>query len=235
MELRPVKQYAPPAFPTKTEINASPEVLRMLPKRWQQHAVLGSLLAGIGFVAMPRLLHAEVDPQANPIAARVAPIFPYPGMLERIAIAGGIGFMPQFLAEEEARKIINEEAAKAGLTFEADVRTIDKVPLTAVREVDEGRISVIKAPILLDGIDTKHRIGYEFVSQTDIEEWQKAGITPVNDMSNHAAMLREGLTQAMPEGATAVFYDPSSMPLQGVDLRQQVREFIAWLKAEGVI
>ena len=232
MELQPVKRYAGASFPTRVEIDASPETLRAVPRRWQRSAAVGVLLAGLGLAAAPAIA-AAAEPQLLTPVARVAPIFT--SASERITMAGGPIGLRNFLPEEEARKIISEEAAKAGLTFEMDAAAIADVPLTGI--VEDGRVVVHRATIVLDGVDTTRRIAYEYISKTDIDNWRQAGITPVNPMTGgDIAMLREGITQRAPEGAGAIFYDPAVMMEHGaLDLREQVVKFLGWLKAEGVI
>lgn len=232
MELRPVRKYQVPAFPSKHELNATPDLLRSMPQRWQRNAAIGSLLA-LGIAAgVPALRAVAQEPEPLPIAARVAPLFPIPKTQEFVAIAGGIGYQPKFLSEEEARKIINEELALSGLEFKTTDTAIFNVPMTAI----EGDKTILKnVQQAFDGVERKKHFNYEFVSQADIAEWQKDGITPLNGQLNYEGLLHEGLMQRMPAGVSVVFYDPATQPLRGVSLNQQVKEFITWLKAEGVL
>jgi hypothetical protein len=74
------------------------------------------------------------------------------------------------------------------------------------------------------------------------------------DLEPAARALRWALASAKPDGAYAVFYDPCCVPGEGPrstpghpvlqataigrardELRAQVRDFIEWLRAEGVI
>jgi hypothetical protein len=115
-----------------------------------------------------------------------------------------------------------------------------------------------KSPLELDGVDSKRGISYEFVSREDFDEMSK-GATPVStwlsdDILGSAAVLRTGLAKAKPSGRVAVFYDPvawgkefqpsaeeenkitqDSTKQAREDLRAQVKDFIKWLKAQGVI
>ena len=109
----------------------------------------------------------------------------------------------------------------------------------------------------MDGTDEKRKISYEFVSGDDIRQWQITDtdfmIGECYDAIGTAKSLREGLIKAKPTGVHAIFYEPVSparpssfeedgrfnealdMSGEREDLRQQVRDFIKWLKAEGVI
>jgi hypothetical protein len=130
---------------------------------------------------------------------------------------------------------------------------------------DKGNLKAVpttcptqKSSLELDGTDGKHGISFEFVSREDFGAMAK-GATPVStylseDILGSAAALRKGLERAKPGGRVAVFYDPvawgkefagpgeeiskatgDSMKQAREDLRAQVRDFVKWLKAQGVI
>lgn len=234
MELQPVRKYSMDQYPTKAEINSSPELLRAIPRRWQYSAAVGTMLIGLGLLAAPKLLFAAA--KEAPVVARIAPIFPYPNQIHRLGLEGDFA-LPDFLSEEDARLIILEEAAKAGINFAPDVRVIEQVPFRTTQKDEAGTVTTtIKSfPITLDGTDVKRNISFEFVSNTDSNEWSKQTID-VSAIDSPAIMLREGISQGVPAGTYVVFYDPADLKLQGgVDLRTQVQQFISWLKAEGVI
>ncbi|MDO8586682.1 MAG: hypothetical protein Q7T82_06535 [Armatimonadota bacterium] len=117
----------------------------------------------------------------------------------------------------------------------------------------------------LDGTDRKRKISFEYVSSSDFDGWRNAHITGPSvytyDLVGTARMLRKGLSHAGPPGNYGVFYDPVRQPKgpprsvanyqayqkdRGLreadarkaakdDLRKQVRGFIKWLKAQGVV
>jgi len=119
--------------------------------------------------------------------------------------------------------------------------------------------------LAIDGRDAKRKIGYEFVSEADFKAWEEpSGASTLYDydVRQAATALREGLAERKAEGVYAVFYDPAigyqdaeqqmknplaagearwkAIPAQAKimasgELRKQVRDFIAWLKAQGVI
>ncbi len=233
MKLQPVKLSTKPAYPTREMVDADSEVLRQVPRRWQTNAAVLATLAGLGLLAAPELLTAAATKFESPVVARVAPLFP-PNVNNRIELAGKIA-MPKLLTEEEARNIITEEAAKAGISFTPEVQVIKNVPFVSQKIDAEGKQSATTTKLTgtFDGTDTKRHIAYEFVSAADIAELAKQGITP--NRQSGAEMFRDGITQGIPAGSYAVFYDPAHNIGNGEDLRQQVRDFIAWLKAEKVI
>ena len=115
----------------------------------------------------------------------------------------------------------------------------------------------------VDGTDRKHNISYEFISTQDFMDWQgenlRCSTVTHYDTLSAAKLLNEGLSQAKLTDKYAVFYDPMSRPPKieyprddknkidwkarkalteetaKEELRKQVRDFIKWLKAEGVI
>lgn len=120
-----------------------------------------------------------------------------------------------------------------------------------------------KGDLALDGYDAKHRVAFEFVSQKDFEAWEKTdGVVSTAsdyDLKKTAEQLRHGLAQTKGDTVVGVFYEPgASVDLFGDDrestrkmswkerdqaahklgeqeLRAQVRDFVAWLKAQGVL
>jgi hypothetical protein len=227
MQVKPMKTYAAPTFPTRVEADVYPELLRQLPKRWQGNAVLLAVLAGAGLATLG--VGAAQGAEKAKIAARLAPIFTSAD--DRPQIAGRVA-TPPVLTEAEARAIILDEAKKAGLAFAPDALAVDKVRLPQPGQTPGD---APKIDLTLDGADAKRKIQYEYVSQADTQAWAKVNPKVCSDdTTSTATALREGLSQKLPEGTTVIFYDAGGLDAQD-GLRAQVRGFIAWLKAEGVI
>lgn len=244
MNLQPVKRYNAPTYPTRNGMDTNPELLRAVPRRWAGNAAVLTLLAGIGLLAIPGGLRAADKPAESPVVARVAPLFPQrarlPFSVERGMLRGD-AMVTAFLSEEEARTIIAEEAKKAGISFTPDAQVIKDVPMPAMQKGEDGNFvaGTTKLSLSLDGTDPKKQISYEYVSPADITEWQKNGI-PADatfDEEPVAQALHDGLTQGIPAGTYAVFYDPMNFSAEKSreQLRQQVKDFITWLKTQGVI
>lgn len=262
MELQPVGRYRGPRLPTVSVLDAHPELLRLLPRRWQRNPlVLAGLASVCGLVL--GAARAVADDAAGP-ALKVAPIF------QHGEGRGSFGCVstnpPVFLGEEEARTVITEEAKAAGIAFEPDVlvfRNVD-VPLTGDPPVAEDPDdwtephAPAKHKVTLDGTDPDRGISFEFVSMEDREAWMPYEWRPRSSVSwfdfiGNAASLGDALGHLPTEGAVGMFYDPlaplfepgaprswseASGPARErakEQLRKQVRDFIEWLKAEGVI
>lgn len=171
---------------------------------------------------------------------------------------------PAFLSEAEAYAVISEEAKKAGLVFKQDGLELKNVGIPKTSNGPEGdnlRGSK-KGALTLDGYDENKKIAFEFVSTEDIDAWC---VAPTNatvtsyDFIDTAKALGESLSKAGSGMPVAVFYDPgykydetvrklleekggdfeadqkALKELVKEDLRAQVRDFLAWLKAQDII
>lgn len=273
MKITPLDKYAEPRFPTRAILDEHPELLRIIPERWQRNPVVLTAMAGLCL-----LILSSKDLEAAPwkSASKVAPIFKHGngyGDFGCVAVNP-----PVFLSEAEARQVIVEEGKKAGLTFTLNAPQLRSVrtPMTEMygscsykSGTRDPKFKTCVRPLKLDGTDKKRRISFEYVSQTDFDAWKKKegilGSAYSYDILEAAKSLRDGLVKVGPKGAYAVFYDPLSHPgsvklsysdksLTNKDwaaervrrdkeakntarqeLRKQVKDFIVWLKSQGVI
>lgn len=271
MQIRPVKRYGQPEYPTNRILEEHPELLRLIPKRWRENRVLIAALTGVCvLMTSSRVLSAGKTPTPT---SRVAPIFQH---------GGGVGSYgciataaPVFLSEDEARLIITDEGKRAGLTFVPGTTTLKDTSVPEIEALDmqvtrkDGKLAKLpakfrtkKANVKLDGEDKKRKIAFEFVSHEDFTEWSVKDPVQVasvawDDLLGTAALFRESLAKSKPQGTFGVFYDPvayqpfrfdlSDYSSEAVaqanaereqaekDLRAQVKDFIKWLKSQGVI
>jgi len=266
MEIKPLKRHDEPGFPTRDILDDHPELLRRLPNRWRRSAVVGTaLVAACGIVAA-RWGQTYARAADEPVS-KVAPVFQHGdghGSFGCDAVSP-----PVFLAEDEARKVIADEfrlmqeETKGKVEFTADGLVLKDVaiPETTLNWGGE-KTGERKEDLKLDSWDAKGKIGFEYVSKDDYEQWlaKDGGIISTAeyyDVIDAATRLRESLVAVKPEGAVAVFYDPmldyqdayrnagekpnwetagrDALLLDRYALREQVRDFVKWLKAEGVI
>jgi len=264
MEITPLKKYAVPEYPIRPEIDARPEILRLLPRRWQANsAVVAALTACLAMSGCGKSGAADAP-------SRVAPIFEHGdgnGAFGCIAINP-----PVFLSEDEARNVIVDEAKRAGISFSTDDKVLPSVEVPVTTTNSSGSRRLRNRALTLDGYEAKHNIGFEYVSVTDFNDWKGLDINGSTVSSyriiDAAKVLREGIAKAKPGGAYGVFYDPCVGPmdvekryeyhgsygrteaerkaeyakleameldLAREQLRAQVKDFIKWLKAQGVI
>lgn len=271
MEIKPVKRYAVPDYPTRPMIDARPDLLRAVPRRWQGKPLVLAALAGSCVLLATAC--STSDENAKKVGSHVAPLFVHGN--GRGALGCVATNPPVFLSEDEARQVINEEAKRAGITFQPERVKLTRIlaPVTySAPGSPEGRTS--RMTVEFDGSDKRHSIHYEYFSKADFETCRgwfdfNGSTVSVFNISDAARTLQKGLEQAHPTGSYAVFYDPcvgskdvrealglkeddrrttEGTPEEEFDriyqkkqemareqLRLQVRDFIAWLKAQGVI
>lgn len=114
----------------------------------------------------------------------------------------------------------------------------------------------------LDGYDDMKKIGFEFVSKEDYDSWHvEEGLrSSVDDFDflSAAKVLREGLANKNGDTSIGVFYNPMErLPKEELklnsenrdwnamevkvkqmaedNLRKQVKDFLEWLKAQGIM
>ena len=161
---------------------------------------------------------------------------------------------PVFLSEEEAMQVIEEECAAQGIDLSGQKTISGTFPATstlpeAISDSDSDK--TYTGELELDGYSEDLGIGVEFVSTDDIIDWQ-------TDTGMHATVDEynlKGTAQRLADCTdnVAVFYDPtaddyldftgsneesyveSSKEQSLEELREQVRDFLQWLKAQGVI
>jgi hypothetical protein len=166
-QVRKVRRQRRPGYPTRPEVTRDPELLRRhIPSAWKKSAQVTAALSILLASA-----HAE-DSGTKEKAAKVAPIFDHGdgrGHVGCVAINP-----PRLLSEEDALKIIAEEAGKASL-----VLTLRNVPLQEVkihhgmhaRQNKEAGVSQIIPggimPLEVDLADKDRRVVVEFVSRDD--------------------------------------------------------------------
>ncbi|MBP7402857.1 MAG: hypothetical protein KBA30_09595 [Clostridia bacterium] len=259
--IRPVASYAAPRYPTREGVADDPSVLSALPVRWgAKPAVCMALL----FTLSSGLAGCRGGSWRNPfggggeLAGQVVPVFVHG---DGMSVYGCVSVAPpMFLSEEEAQNVIREEAERWGVRF-TETREIqgDRFPATDSSSSLSIPLRVWAGTLSLDGYDPTLGIGFEFVSSEDVAAWISPDGGPYSSVSSYNMKgTAERLAEAVP--GTAVFYDPSEdynairfdsagktyedalrdysaaqKELMLENLRAQVRDFLDWLSAQGVI
>ncbi|MHB9108637.1 MAG: copper amine oxidase N-terminal domain-containing protein [Armatimonadota bacterium] len=221
MEVKALKRYGAPGFPTRELLDEHPELLRLLPRRWRQQALILAAVTAVGALAAgcrTQVSAAEAQPAGTP-----APPPPAPSLVAPVFQHGdGHGFFggkpapTYFLTEEEARQVVVEEGKRAGIEFTADGLELPDIALPVTYRQDPGGpeqpADTHHGLLVLDGADAKRQIAYEYVSQADFTAWEgKSEIHSTaweENLQAAAKGLRDGLAAANPAGAFGVFYDP---------------------------
>lgn len=130
---------------------------------------------------------------------------------------------------------------------------------------EEKNMGRQKGALVLDGYDAEKKIAFEFVSRDDIYGWVKKNNTVWSSVESFrfleaAAILAQGLEGRTEGMQLAIFYDPhydfKAAEIQDIvnnntgdfelmeeklkervkaDLREQVRDFLNWLKGQNII
>jgi hypothetical protein len=281
LEIRPVKTYAAPRYPTKQAVTLDHAVLRAIPVRWKAKPAVCLALAltvssglyGCGGTAAGTLPNKET-PSVSGTVSQAPPGTAGPGENQPLALAipifqhgGGRGSYgcesvapPVFLSEEEAAQVIREEAELMGVHFDGSKSIEGTFPATNLYGETRFENATWDGKLQLDGGDTALGVGFEFVSQDDVKAWQQTGDMMSSVEEYDMKGTAERLAQCVEN--TAVFYDPgqnwedfkfdwndknadfnayveeySAEQKERMleDLREQVRDFLSWLAAEGVI
>jgi hypothetical protein len=260
LKIEPVPFYMAPKYPTKSDVLMNPAILNALPQRWKS---LPSLCIALTLTLSSGLYGCtKEDPrdkdESNKDLKVSVPFFAHGegrGAYGCVMVAPAV-----YLSEEEALQIIREEAEAKGVNF-SDTKSIKGMnfPATNIYYGDTG-YETWKGSIELDGYDTDLQIGFEYVSENDVEQWAKktdywCSVSEL-DMMGTAERLSKVVKN------TAVFYDPGAntdayemdweadsetrqayedaykseqKELMQENLRAQVQDFLEWLIAEGII
>ncbi len=275
MDIRPVKRYKTPNYPDKQSVMNNPELLSRLPNRWKKNIYVNAALSSLILFTLSSCRGKETGGTSiTEKEAMVAPVFDHGGG------RGSFGCMsiapPSFLSEEEAYQVIQEEAKKHGISFERNNLELEGVEIPETKYYlkseegdtgsykDKGGVidSSRKGDLTLDGYDEEKKIGFEFISSEDYENWHvDEGIrSSVDDFDflSTARLLRDGFLDKNSDASIGVFYNPmESVPrdelgkdLDNIDwealekrvkqsaednLRKQVKDFLEWLKAQGIM
>jgi len=264
MKPEPVKRTKRPRYPTRDAVLADPQLLeRHLPPGWRvtrELAASTSLFLAAGLAACKGA--EETGAAGKDAVSLVAPIFEHGE--GRGATGCVVVSPPIFLSEEEALQVIREELAAYGVNFtESNVRaqgvSFPERQLTWDDEEDRETVEETPSgsggqPYDIDARDPDHGIAVEFVSRDDYHALGgpfSPSTVQSYDLKEAAGDLRRALEKTGKGGRYfGTFYDPlesrydwdreegelkeskeDSLRL----LREQVKSFVDWLKAQGAI
>ncbi len=227
MRIEPLPHYRPPRYPTRAMADASPDLLRAAPPRR-----LGTAGALAAFGTMCLAAEGCQSRLAGDVAisapmTRIAPVFHHGAGR---TVADRSADPSAHLTDAEALAAIAEEGSAAGLKL--------------VQEKGDSA-----DPTRIRSVDSAHRVTVEFVSLKRAEHVLGKG---ARDVSTAAAAERErtAIRSSAASGTYAVFYEPEPQAKpsrnprtqaaaikaqERADLKAQVRDFVKWLKAQGVI
>ena len=270
MDVKPVKRYRVPAYPTRLEVLADPDVLEQnVPHNWHRNVLTATTL-GVFLAANSCTCADDSRKPSNPKAAVVAPIFEHGG--GRGATGCVVVAPPVFLSEEEALQVITEELANSGIHVTGTNVVLKGVRIPQSEEHygqvgEEWKEEVREVPgkgepLAADITDDNHRVAVEYVSNADyfrLGGLMSRSTAQSYDFRDVAAGVAKAVEKEGPGVYFGTFYDPMSkiersqfkdekdwrkiwdeaQKQGGIEskrlLRLQVKDFIDWLKGQGVI
>lgn len=262
MEVKQVRRYPVPRYPTRIEVLESPDLLnKHIPSNWLRKAELAGLIP-LFLSVNCELGKSILDPDLKHTdAAIVAPIFRHGDG------RGTIGCLvinpPVFLSEEEALQVINEEFNNHGFPEASNDVHLSNIIVHHNRYKRYDRVNqeyvdipAETKPLEVDYYLDEKRVAVEFVSYSAYD------IDMFGEEQNYWSSLEsfdfpecaEKLAQQVRENGRGVYFGVLYDPLSSHDcddewwdcncdprgkslnyLREQVVDFVNWLKGQGVM
>ncbi len=212
MLIQPVRNYQIPKYPVFAEVQYYPDLMETMPACWGHSKFAMSSFSAIAMLVL----------SGCPIFSRTA----------------GPPSIPPVMTESEAAQIILQVADSAGVHFNGSQLTLNNISIPLHFYSDTTTTDTLHhtaiTNLVFDGNDTTHHVAYEYISSEDLSIWRNLdtsriyrsidGVKTARDLQSELRVLR-------PDLHIGAFY-PSNYE---DELRQQVRDFIAWLRTEGVI
>ncbi|HOA80732.1 MAG TPA: hypothetical protein PKK61_06690 [Defluviitaleaceae bacterium] len=223
MKVNAVRKYKTPAYPTSSEFKHLPELA--ITKKWNENIIKSSLA-----VAMTAFLLNGCGYD-----------------LDGGEVLSGEIAAPYILTEEEAFKIIYEEANAAGINLKENSYTVKSLKLetdldvikdlypnidfNSLRTQEALELAYDKITFELDLYDEEKKVGIEYLHFTDED-------LDVIDRYNLKELVNYSLKEHEADKYIKIFENEgynNNREEAEEDLREQIQEFFEYLKAEGVI
>jgi hypothetical protein len=257
MILKPVKKYRTPAYPTRQDALEDRSLLYdNQPASWSHIPQLAAIAALLITASSCAKLGTD-KPSPKPEAV-VAPIFKHG---EGQAAFGGrpnVSFSPSHIPEEEAIQIISEELKKSSVAISRrnvgfpDIMISERELQSArptEKQNDLREIPGTAQALNIDLIDDKKHLAVEYISGEDNQElggyqtkYSTVQFVSLPDTAGYVA--RSIKEQGKAKNYYGIFYDPIVYPDKKIKnaaeesrrlLKEQVKDFLDWLEAEGVL
>lgn len=213
LQSRPLRRHRWPAYPTRLDVLADATLLhRHMPAQWLSRKELTGAAA----------LFLSTGSLSAPIAC-----IPTPGIVAPPSMT--------CLSEAEAMQLIKDELTRGDISLD---RENVELPVVLIAD-DAGDLR----PFTIDLANQGRSIALEYLDEADYWTyggWDENGPTAVADV---ATLITEQVAEQMPNLHFRTFYTASDASAFGTcppeearqALREQVRDFVDWLKGQGVI
>jgi hypothetical protein len=239
MKIEPVGKYTEPEYPTRDRFALQPELLgEYVPSVWRSKKLVAGALTAFVLGGTTKFCLSEkaaaAEQSQNSDASAKAPSFTEKPDQQKASVSvapifvhgGGSGAEgcdaispPVYISEAEARKFISRELEKENITFDKTDVEIPEIVFDKTVESYEkvgDKYQGLEKPtgeqttFVLDGFNTKLKLGYEFVSTGDFSDL--VGTNPSSmfifwNLKSLAEEIRAKLNDYGKMNAV-VFYDP---------------------------
>ena len=259
LKIEPVLTNKTPKYPDKYSVALDKMLLASTPMRWNNPLVKSIAGTALSFSIMATLAGCATN-GTGVSTEKVAPLFEHGegiGTIACVAVA-----ILHFLSEADALQIITDELAKKGISAVKSERVVENLKLPIVDSfgtlfADKPEPVELTGSVTLDLELEGTNLAVEYLSEGDyfsFSKWDNHGVLHYTSVESYQfKKVARGLLdsfEALEDTDTtyAVFYDPVQWemrqptwewPWKKTDstelLRAQVRDFIQWLAAQGVI
>ncbi len=261
MEVCKVAESRLPRYPDRQAVVADPALLLNTPERWRRNTAACTALASVSALL---LSSCSTMANNSSSAAIPVPFFEHGdgrGGFGCVSVAPP-AFLSESEAYAVIDEIAKEEGITFQRD-QVKLQNIS-LPVTHLMVDNDPAYKLKTGTLLLDGADEDKKVAFEFISSQDIENWVDDPKDVWSSVSSYdfigaAKALSESLSKSDSNMAVAVFYDPTYpyndetkkiiresgddyqamerklRELAREDLKKQMLDFIAWLKAEGII
>lgn len=257
LTVEPLLSYGPPQYPVKEQALAHPELLASTPTRWKGSPILCAALALMVSAGMSGCMGQGGKVRLFERGEGRVYGDGWVGMVAPAAFLSEQEACQIIFEEAEARGLHFEMKGEKELIGDFPIPNSRPDTFYYTGEKPE----TWHGALILDGYHAGQNVGFEYISKEDIENWSQAKLFEGELLSFYrfhdtGENLAESLRKQMDEdwGRIGILYDPGTIAVQPngetlsdaayqalqkqykiEKLRLQVRDFLDWLAAEGII
>ena len=261
MRVRPVRRAAAPRYPTRDYLCEHPELLELVPERWRHNGLVLAVLGGVVSLILACQTQAAGQQAAAapgttvddlPIARQQVAEIPMSGVIKGTIVSGGVsssraafGCMainpPMYLTEADARQVVADELKKAPWRPTSGTLTVRAVAYADVGKypscwyLDSRKQNSSPGSDENAGAVRGQQRELGCISSLIPSKAAAVGVFYEPGSKEAAVKPQQPRTKIKNGVADSKAVDRLDNSRESEQLRLQVRDFIQWLKAQGVI
>jgi len=244
-----IKHYKIPRYPAKLVALENPKLLeKNIPAAWKTREMAGAV--AILLAANLSACNEKKSTGKETQAAIVAPVFNHGE--DRAGLFGALGYIgpTTLLTEDEALKIIKEELGKNGIKLTRQNVKFEQVAIPSRsckrKIIEKNGEKIVEEKVVTDKrkfqvfeadlVDPEKKVVVEFINEKNY--FENGGMSRMGvdyDFIEAAQYLNNQIKQKGPKMYFGTFYDPGGARGSSGQLKLQIKDFVDWLKAQGVI